>query len=310
MARAEDIRWRGETVSRLVLGTAQLGMDYGIANRRGQPSPGRAEELIAEAWQQGIRVFDTAQAYGDSEAVLGAGLRRCGLQDKVLVVTKVSPQLDPLDEEAVKWAVEGSCRRLGLERLWAVLLHREGWLDYWDQGLGRVLRSLRCGGQVGHLGVSVYSTEAAAWALQNPDLDVIQVPCNAWDQRMLQAGVFALARSHDKLCMVRSIYLQGLLSLPAETVEQRLPRAREAAGLWQQLAESLGAAPVALAMRFALSLELPLVVGAESCEQVAHNAALLDQPPLDAEGRALIRRSLTEVLDAEIVDPSRWQPAE
>jgi aryl-alcohol dehydrogenase-like predicted oxidoreductase len=282
-------------------------MEYGIANRAGRPSPQQAEELIAEAWSQGIRVFDTAAAYGDSESVLGAGLRRCGVQAEALVVTKVSPRLDPQDEEGVKRSVEESCRRLGTERLWGVLLHREEWLDCWDGGVGRALRGLRDHGRVSHLGVSVYSAEAAQRALRIAEVDLVQVPCSAWDQRMSEAGVLAAARSGDKLCMVRSIYLQGLLTMPVDLVQERLPRARKAAGVWRRMAESRGVAPVQLAMRFALSLGLPLVVGAESREQLLHNVRLLEEPSLDAEECALIRRSLTGVLSAEIVNPSQWR---
>jgi len=55
--------------SHLVLGTAQLGLPYGIANQTGQPDQVVATAIIREAWNQGIREFDTAQGYGDSEQV-------------------------------------------------------------------------------------------------------------------------------------------------------------------------------------------------------------------------------------------------
>ena len=64
----------------LVLGTAQLGMSYGIGNRAGQPDPSRALEIVREARDHGISEFDTAQHYGTSEAVLGEAISGWGSQ--------------------------------------------------------------------------------------------------------------------------------------------------------------------------------------------------------------------------------------
>lgn len=49
---------------RVALGTAQLGMAYGVANTAGQPTSEAATGLVATAWGAGVRSFDTAQAYG------------------------------------------------------------------------------------------------------------------------------------------------------------------------------------------------------------------------------------------------------
>ena len=59
------------SMDRLVLGTAQLGMDYGIANTQGRPAFEEAVELVRCYWERGVREFDTAQDYGDSEKILG-----------------------------------------------------------------------------------------------------------------------------------------------------------------------------------------------------------------------------------------------
>ncbi len=75
---ASTVQWRGNSVPRLVAGTAQLGMRYGIANRAGPPSQSRATEVIEAALDCRIRFFDTAQAYGTSEAFLGDALRQLG----------------------------------------------------------------------------------------------------------------------------------------------------------------------------------------------------------------------------------------
>ena len=55
----------------LVLGTAQLGLDYGITNTNGKPKLTQSLEIIKQALDNDINIFDTARAYGDSEYILG-----------------------------------------------------------------------------------------------------------------------------------------------------------------------------------------------------------------------------------------------
>jgi len=58
-------------MSRLALGTAQFGSDYGITNRSGQVDPDEAGRILSLAHECGIDCIDTARLYGDSEAVIG-----------------------------------------------------------------------------------------------------------------------------------------------------------------------------------------------------------------------------------------------
>ena len=96
------------STKRLVLGTAQLGMSYGIANSMGQPDQDVANAIVREAWDSGICKFDTAQAYGDSERVLGAALNVLGVVSVAKVISKLDPRLD-VD---YAWVIRGSSRSL------------------------------------------------------------------------------------------------------------------------------------------------------------------------------------------------------
>src|SRR5580658_3456445 len=76
--------------SRLTLGTAQFGLNYGVANRSGQPSFDDVCAILRRAYERGVNVIDTAPGYGSSEEVLGKALRQLDLVGKMRVVTKVS----------------------------------------------------------------------------------------------------------------------------------------------------------------------------------------------------------------------------
>ena len=60
----------GNNPSRLMLGTVQFGLSYGVANRVGQPDYQDVVEIVAAALEGGVNAFDTAAAYGTSEEVL------------------------------------------------------------------------------------------------------------------------------------------------------------------------------------------------------------------------------------------------
>jgi len=160
---------------------------------------------------------------------------------------------------------------------------------------------------VRYLGVSVYTPDDARRALEHADIKVVQVPCSLWDQRMLREGIFDMAKKKSKLCFVRSIYLQGLLLLSPQDVMKKLPLAKQASQKWYELAAQFGMLPKHLSIGFGLSLDVPLVIGVESIQQLNENAQLFQQAPISADVSEGIRSQLSPFLSDEIVDPSLWR---
>lgn len=299
-------RWQLESIPRLILGAVQLGMPYGIANTQGQPDLRKAVAIVETALEGGVRHFDTAQSYGESEKVLGAVFRELGVLNKVRIASKLNVQLDPTDVPQLDAAISQSFDRLGVERLWCMMLHRAQWLDHWDHGLGETLLRWRDSGRIQHLGVSVAGPAEAARCLAHSDMEILQVPCNAWDRRLIQQQVFDTARERGKLCCVRSIYLQGLLTMPPEAVAQRLPAARDAAERWHAFCQQHVLRPQEAAMRFALGLQTPLVVGTETPDQLRDTMELMKSDPLSPELIEELSQLLDPVLTEEILEPWRW----
>src|SRR3954471_5172087 len=104
----------------LVMGSAQLGLVYGAANRSGKPTREAALKLVRRAADAGVGAFDTARAYGDAEERLGEGLHG----RKVTTITKLAPLSElPADAStsavhaAVDASVEQSRAALGRDRL-------------------------------------------------------------------------------------------------------------------------------------------------------------------------------------------------
>src|SRR3954470_9628362 len=133
------IRQRGDyRQSALVLGTAQLGGAYGIANRTGVPGADAVERILATARELGVTHLDTARAYGESEQRIGA------VDHRLAVITKIAPGGD------VRASIDASRAALRATGPWTILLHRAADAARWPE-----LRNCLEAGEADRIGVSV-----------------------------------------------------------------------------------------------------------------------------------------------------------
>ena len=294
-------------VNRLVLGTAQFGMSYGIANQNGKPNHATATEIIRKAWESGIREFDTGQGYGDSETVLGQAFAVLGIAQKVLVISKFDPQLNHLDAKALSTALDQSLQRLGILSLYGIMLHREQFLLDWDQGLGNILRNCVQTSRVQHIGISVYSPEKAIQALNTKGIDFVQLPTNILDRRFEKAKVFELARKKQKRIYIRSVFLQGLLLMEPTEIPEKMTHVKPIVERIKILSKDLGLTPQELALGY-LKLEMPdsqIVFGAEQPMQVKRNVECWTKNYSPSIASA-VKKTFKDISE-NIINPTLWQ---
>ncbi len=298
-----------------VLGTAQLGLRYGVANKTGMPDAGEAVSLVRRAVAAGVKRIDTARAYGEAEARIGEALDGLSAKD-VRVITK----LDPLEalagdasEEAVRSAVddsvETSSRMLRLPTLPVLLLHRWEHRFIHHGAVWKRLLELRQQGKVAKLGASVYSPEEAAQALDDPDVEHVQLPFNVLDRRW--KGKFEVARLAAKrkeaTVDVRSIFLQGLLMMEP-SAQPRLGGLEGLMKKLQKLVSELGResrADLCLAYAQAQNWVHGIVLGMESSRQLDENLKLFKRPALNEKECARVESELTGATET-LLNPSKW----
>jgi aryl-alcohol dehydrogenase-like predicted oxidoreductase len=296
-----------KSFSRLVLGTAQLGMPYGIANRSGKPDVGGVHSIVQTAWKGGVRCFDTAQVYGDSEQLLGQAIRQLPSDaDKAWIITKLDPMLNLQDHKAIGKAVRCSLKHLSVKCLYGLMLHSEDMLPALNNGLKDLLSGYRRDGLIGHAGISVYTPEKALQALRTDIIDLVQVPTNLLDRRFLDAGVFHLAREKGKEIFIRSVFLQGLLLMNEDNLPATMEFARPVIRSLQALSERFGIPRIVLALGY-VRLRFPqarVIFGAETPVQVMDNLRCWTSD---------LPESLLEEIDEtfshadrRMVDPRQW----
>jgi aryl-alcohol dehydrogenase-like predicted oxidoreductase len=150
----------GVDVTRIILGCGNFG---GIGSAPAFFGQGESEEeafaLMDAAWELGVRVFDTADAYGGgrSETWIGRWLRARG--HRPVLATKVFNSVtgDPADRglapERIKRQIDGSLGRLGVERVDLYLIHAPDPDTPLQDTLGAFDELVRAG-KVGAIGAS------------------------------------------------------------------------------------------------------------------------------------------------------------
>jgi aryl-alcohol dehydrogenase-like predicted oxidoreductase/spore coat polysaccharide biosynthesis protein SpsF (cytidylyltransferase family) len=312
----------GSVHSELTLGTAQLGMEYGIANRAGQPGGALAIRMVRSAIAHGVTSVDTARAYGESEEVLGEALSRAW-RSRVEVITKLDP-LDSLPKDAeentvraaVDRSVRGSCVALRVEKLSTLLLHRPHHHGAWGGAAWRRLLELRHEGTIRTLGASVYEPQEALDLLHDPAILHLQIPMNVLDWRWKASGIErALAHRPEVVVHARSALLQGLLVGPAgDSAVVPWPQSGEfdASHCLRQLrkfAAEFGRENLTdLCLAYVRSQPwiTSVVVGCETLEQVNENLTLFCRPKLTAEQCAELEDSLPRAPE-DLLNPSQWK---
>ena len=296
----------------LVLGTVQLGMEYGVANRTGRPGISQSIAIVETAWEEGVRCFDTAQAYGESEKVLGLALRELNIEKAAKVVSKLSLSSQFQQEAMIVDSVRSSLENLGVPMLEGLLVHNPTDASSWDDGLGDTLLRIQHAGLTKHIGASVYSVEEGGLCLDIPDISLVQLPFNVFDQDASQKGLFSAAQKRECLLHVRSVFLQGLLLMEPADFPDYLKKAIPLATQFADLCRKLGLSKkmVALAYAYWRARPFPLVVGAETPEQILENCrdmkAVLAFSDEDMEGLAGQVDNALWVQDKSIVNPSLW----
>jgi aryl-alcohol dehydrogenase-like predicted oxidoreductase len=293
-------------LSKICLGTAQLGMDYGISNVSGKPSLNQCRAIVGFALEHGITAFDTAPAYGDSEKILGRCLSELG---KEAVLISKLPRLDwrPGSEEIssqVREALKASLSNLLIARLPICLFHEFRDMSAQERLALQALLSLKEAGWVERIGASIYSPEEAEACLRIPDCEVIQVPFNAADKRLLESDFFRRAKTKKKTILIRSVFLQGLFfkrDLPADLQDFEGFRQRIEA-----IAENEGVSVMELVFRYALSFEDvdSVIIGVDSIGQLRQNIEIARKGGLPTPSVEAITGLGTA--PEYIIDPRQW----
>jgi aryl-alcohol dehydrogenase-like predicted oxidoreductase len=275
----KEISWN----SRLVLGTAAFQPGYGIINSGESPERKQWWNLLEAGLAQGIKKIDTAAAYGEAERILGDfGMKNLS------VITKIRCEESRAGGDLEDKLVQ-SLRRLQIPRCYGLLLHNDEALAGASGGeMAGALHGLIRKGLVEKIGISSYEAARAEVLAQRYGLQILQIPCNPLDRRVVESGTLRRWTERGIEVHLRSVFLQGLLlrELPVSAhVSSAIPLAQ--ARRFREECQAAGVSPLhaCLSFVYGTSPTAHIVIGPTSVAELRQIADYRpDGSPLQPDG--------------------------
>lgn len=288
-------------VEKLILGTVQLGLDYGINNASGKPAEAEAFAILDTAWDAGIRMLDTAAAYGDAQAIIGRW-HRLNPRKRFSVISKLSAETGKVSARDTAQAMLES---LGTDHLWALLHHRPRELLKDRCALDDMCR-LRDEGLTQYVGVSIYSNEEMGAFVAVPQSDIIQLPFNMLDNLQQRGAAISAAYASGKTLHVRSVFLQGLFYKDAAAYPAKLQMLRPYVAQLEAIADEYALGIGAMALSYALRHEAVagVLIGVDSAAQLQMN---IDATQRELPAAAVSAIDAIAVRETALLSPVNWQ---
>jgi aryl-alcohol dehydrogenase-like predicted oxidoreductase len=259
-------------LTKLVIGTVQFGLNYGISNTLGQVRASEVDRIFDyAAAKEGACFVDTAQAYGNSEEVLGLFTHR----HRFHIITKLKPDFG--SDEAIISAFNSSLTRLKINSVYGLLYHDfQSFLDRPESF--EVLKSFAEKGKVKKIGFSLYHPNELEYLLGSKlKFDMVQIPYNIFDRRF-EPYFEALNRLGVEI-HVRSVFLQGIIFMDQQKLSEFFDGFKDKLNSFQALCDRLQVSPGHAALQFVAGNKYidKIVLGIQSLEHLKINIDWLEE---------------------------------
>ncbi|WP_421933988.1 bifunctional regulator KidO [Phenylobacterium sp.] len=286
-------------LSKLGLGSGQFALDQ--ATVRGRPPQAEVRDILDIAARTQLAVFDVAGRSPQVEDALGTIMPRPNPFRISISTVRADRGPDFVEAEA-----RATLRRLGVESADAILvpsaadLFGPHGLALWDR-----LKALKDQGLTRKIGVSVFASDDPLGVARRFRPDIIQAPASLLDQRLLIDGTLAALTGIGIEVHLRSIFLSGLLFLPADRAPNHLKEAASRISRARRLIAEGRSDPLQAALGFALSRPeaAAVLVGVTTAAELNAVIAAASSPPPDLDWDDMA------IDDPVALDPRAWRAA-
>ena len=296
-------------VSEISLGTVELGMDYGIPVRGEhlQPSEVDAARTLNCALDLGINLIDTAQAYGESEAIIGRALK--SRRNEYILATKISSlswegYTSKKLQKQVEASITESLRALQTDIIDLLYIHNATPELIQCGEIVEIMQRAREAGYARFIGTTTYGEAAPLAVLEDGRFDCIQVAYNLLD-RQLEERVLPLAKANDIGVVIRSVLLKGALTYRYAHLPEELRELRETVNKVNSLCSAQNSSLPELAYRFVLAHPAvsTALVGTGRVHELEEIVSLAARDPLPLELLSDIREIS---VSPDQLNPGTW----
>ncbi|MBL7931349.1 MAG: aldo/keto reductase [Bacteroidia bacterium] len=287
---------------KIILGTVQFGLDYGIHNSSGKPSFDVVTNILTKAYQNNIRFLDSAEVYGNAHEIIGEFHKKHAA--RFGIVTKYSSSRKDLPED-LEARILKNLETLQVKSLYAYMFH--SFVDFENNYLAfqpKITR-LKEKGLIGKFGVSVYTNEELAKLIGYAGIDIVQLPFNLLDNNFQRGALIKEAKQKGIEIHTRSAFLQGLFFEDLKKLSAKfsdlLPYLEEI----KALSENTGIDLSTLALQYCVQQEMIdyVLIGVDNIEQLDKN--------IDALHRNIPKQTFYDVDSIKVenlrmLNPSNW----
>lgn len=196
---------------KIILGTAQFGMQYGISNQKGKTTKNEIKKILDFLSKNKITYLDTASAYKKSELEIGSYIKKN--KKKFKIITKYSQVSGDIKKQFIK------TRKLIGQNPDTIFAHTVK--DYLSKNFQKNINMLEKNFKIKNIGVSLYNPKDLFKVIKVRIPDAIQVPINIFDKRFLDKKVIYCLKKNNIKMHARSIFLQGLLFMDKKEIYKR-----------------------------------------------------------------------------------------
>ncbi len=282
--------------NKLILGTAQFGMKYGINNKIGKIEKNEIMKILNFCKKNNINYFDTASVYGESENKLGNYLKTNNNNFKI--ITKYSLK----KKSIIKQFYE--TRKLTGQIPDMVLAH--SYKDYISANFQETLNYLIKEFKLKKYGVSLYSPNEYFKILKVRIPNIIQVPVNIFDKRFLEKKIISSIKKNKIEIHARSIFLQGLLYAEKKKIYKYFKNIKKVFEKAINLAadENLSLAQLSLLWVYKKKDINKVVLGIDSLSQLKENIGLLQKR---TNNKTTLEIDKINLHKNTIIQPNLWK---
>ena len=286
--------------NKFILGTVQMGLNYGINNTNGKVSLEDSHAILEYAFDHGINILDSAEAYGNAHQVIGSFHKKYP-NKQFKIITKLPHQFDA----NINDKVNNYLADLQVKQLHALLFHS---FSSYKENIEnfKVLTDLKAGGKIKYIGVSVYTNEEIEAVLLNDEVDIIQLPFSLFDNSNLRGSILEKAKAKGKTIHTRSALLQGLFFKDVNSDNKTVQSLKTELSKLSTISKISNAPIARLALNYCLYQHTidNVLIGVDSKQQLEANIASLNHI-IDAKTINEINK--IKVTNINLLNPSLWQ---
>nr|WP_321234152.1 aldo/keto reductase [uncultured Psychroserpens sp.] len=285
--------------NKLILGTVQMGLAYGINNTIGKVSLEESHAILEHAYDNGITILDSAEAYGNAHEVIGS-FHKKNPTKLFEVITKLPHQFDV----EINDKVDAYLNDLHVRQLHALLFHSYSSYKENIKNFNSLIQ-LKASGKIKHIGVSVYTNEEIEEVLLNEEVDIIQLPFNLFDNSNLRGDIIAKAKTKGKTIHTRSALLQGLFFKDIDSDNQTVKSLKTELMQLSSITKNRKSSIAKLALNYCIhqrSID-NVLIGVDSKAQLVNNISVLS-PTIDQDIIQEINN--IKVSNINLLNPSLW----